>query len=209
MGHALLVQQKLKKNLQILISSFQPSTEKKGIFTHMWKMVIDRSKGLWPMGGTGTWDERGDTGGKERVTSWSPGQTVWNSLCQSTLSPRVSQAPWCFVHQTSSSLSSSPSRSHHPCSQSQWLGKITWYAPSPSVMRKDHVMCLLLNDERSRDMLPPFFSEGDGWDLPIYAFSFPFSLFFFFFLRGKNFVKIEFQMAGLSRSEETLYYQVT
>lgn len=209
MGHALLVQQKPKKNLQIQISSFPPSTKKKGIFTQMWKMVIDCSKGLWPMGGTGTWDERGDTGGKERVTSpWS----VPRSDC---LKQPVS------IH-------SKPKRQSDTlmlCPPDLFLiVQLTITEPSLlltiSVTRKDHVICpvTISDEERSRDVPPPqwwevmwyaspLFSEGDGWNLPIYAFSLPLSLLFIF--NWDNCVKIEFQMEELSRTEETLYSQVT
>lgn len=148
MGHALLVQQKPKKNLQIQIFSFPPSTKKKGIFTQMWKMVIDRSKGLWPVGGTGTWDERGDTGGKERVTSpWS----VPRSDC---LKQPVS-------------IRSKPKRQSVTlmlCPADLFLTvqltiKDRSLLLTVSVTREDQVVCLHLNDERSCDMLPPFFQR--------------------------------------------------
>lgn len=155
MGHALLVQQKPKKNLQIQISSFQPSTEKKGIFTQMWKMVIDFSKGLWPMGGTGTWDERGDTGGKESVTSpWSVPRSDWLKQPVSIHSKPKSQSGTLIL-----------------CPPDLFLiVQLTITERSAlltiSVTRKDHVICsvTISNEERSRDVLPP-----QWWEVMWYA----------------------------------------
>lgn len=84
--------------------------------------------GLWPKMREGTLEVRKES----PALGQSPGETVWNSLCQFTLSPRVSQTAWCFVHQTSSSLSRSPS---------QWWWAIRWCAQLPTTMvRRDHVV---------------------------------------------------------------------